>query len=287
LIARAWQDNRRARASATAGPLPAAHPSATSTPRCDDRAAHGRRGVSHVISADQRAGARGVNRRARSRISTGMHLRSLVALLSLVAASSACHLADAQVKGSGAARTEARAVGSFSKLSAGGAIHLTITVGGATAVTVTADDNVVPLIRTRVQADRLIIDTADGYTPRTPVAVVVTTPRLTALGLSGATTAEARGLTGDRFALDLSGASHATLTGATTAIAIEASGAAQLDGRALATQDATVSASGASQLELAVARALTVEASGASEVAYRGTPAVTKATSGTSRVRRR
>ena len=157
-----------------------------------------------------------------------MHLRSLVALISIVAASSACSPADAQVKGTGTARTEARAVGRFSKLSAGGAIHLTITVGGATAVTVTADDNVVPLIRTRVQADRLIIDSADGYTSRTPIEVVVTTPRLTALGLSGATTAEARGLTGDRFALDLSGDSHATLTGTATAIAIAASGAAQL-----------------------------------------------------------
>lgn len=216
-----------------------------------------------------------------------MHLRSLVALISIVAASSACSPADAQVKGTGTARTEARAVGRFSKLSAGGAIHLTITVGGATAVTVTADDNVVPLIRTRVQADRLIIDSADGYTSRTPIEVVVTTPRLTALGLSGATTAEARGLTGDRFALDLSGDSHATLTGTATAIAIAASGAAQLDGRAMATQDATVSASGASQLDLAVARALTVEASGASDVAYRGTPAVTKATSGVSRVHAR
>ena len=50
---------------------------------------------------------------------------------------------------------------------------------------------------------------------------------------------------------------------------------------------ATVAASGASHVALAVARGLTVEASGASVVEYAGAPAVTKATSGASRVRQR
>jgi hypothetical protein len=210
-----------------------------------------------------------------------------LSLVPLAVALFACNLADAQVKGSGTARTEAREVGDFASVSAGGAVALTITVGGATAVSVTADDNIVPLIRTRVQGDRLIIDSTDGYTAKTPVRIAITTPRLTALGLSGATTAEATGVTGDRLAVELSGASKATLTGATAAVAIEAGGAAELDATKLAAQDATVAASGASHVALAVARGLTVEASGASVVDYRGAPAVTKATSGTSRVRQR
>ena len=208
-------------------------------------------------------------------------------LIPLAVALSACNLADAQVKGTGTARTEARAVGGFTSVSAGGAVELTITIGGATAVSVTADDNIVPLIRTRVQGDRLIIDSTDGYTPKTPVRIAITTPRLTALGLSGATTAATTGITGDRFALDLSGASEATVAGAATAITVEASGASELDATRLAAQDATVAASGASQVRLAVARGLTVQASGASAVDYWGSPAVTKATSGASRVRAR
>lgn len=207
-------------------------------------------------------------------------------LLPLAFALFACNLADAQVKGTGAARTEARAVGGFTSVSAGGAVALTITVGGATAVSVTADDNVLPLIRTRVKGDRLIIDSTDGYSPKTPVTIAITTPSLAALGLSGATTASATGLTGDRFALDLSGASKATLAGTAAAITIEASGASDLDATKLAAQDATVAASGASQVRLAVARGLTVEASGASAVDYWGAPQVTKATSGASRVRK-
>ena len=68
---------------------------------------------------------------------------------------------------------------------------------------------------------------------------------------------------------------------------IETSGAAEVDATKLAAQDATVAASGASHVALAVARGLTVEASGASVVEYAGAPAVTKATSGASRVRQR
>ena len=210
-----------------------------------------------------------------------------LSLVPLAVALFACSLADAQVKGSGTARTEARAVGDFASVSAGGAVALTITVGGATAVSVTADDNVVPLIRTRVQGDRLIIDSTDSYTAKTPVRIAITTPRLTALGLSGATTATAAGVTGDRLAIDLSGASRASLAGAAAAVTIETSGAAEVDATKLAAQDATVAASGASHVALAVARGLTVEASGASVVEYAGAPAVTKATSGASRVRQR
>lgn len=209
------------------------------------------------------------------------------AFFPLVTALFACNLADAQVIGAGPSRTEARSVGAFREVSAGGAVHLTINVGAPTAVTVTADANVVPLIRTRVQGDRLIIDSTDAYTAKAPVEIAITTPRLTALALAGAATAAAGGVTGDAFALDLSGGSRATLVGAVTTIAIDASGAAALDGRALTAQEATVSASGASRVDVAVARALTAVASGASDVIYRGAPAVTKATSGVSRVRKR
>ncbi|MBL8623722.1 MAG: DUF2807 domain-containing protein [Myxococcales bacterium] len=209
-----------------------------------------------------------------------------LSLVPLAFALFACNLADAQVKGNGTARTEARAVGGFASVSAGGAVALTITVGGATAVSVTADDNVLPLIRTRVQGDRLIIDSTDSYSPKTPVRIAITTPTLTALGLSGASSATATGVTGSGLAVDLSGASKATLAGTTAAITIEASGAAELDTTKLAAQDATVAVSGASHVALAVARGLTVEASGASMVDYWGSPAVTKATSGVSRVRK-
>lgn len=199
----------------------------------------------------------------------------------------ACNLASAQVRGDGHARTEARTVGAFSSVSAGGALHVTIRFGTPAAVTVTADANIVPLIRTRVQGDRLIVDSTGGFAPKTPVEVAITVPSLTALEVSGASAAEAHGLAADAFAVEVSGASTARLDGTVAALTVEASGAGNLDAGRLAVTDATVAASGASHVELRVAHGLTAAASGAAEIRYQGKPSVTRDVSGAASVKPR
>jgi hypothetical protein len=208
-------------------------------------------------------------------------------LVALTFALFACNLADARIKGSGPALTESRTVGDFKSISAGGAIELTVAVGSATSVTVSADDNVVPVIRTRVKGDRLIIDSKDSYDSKHPVRVAVTAPALTALELSGASTGVVAGLTADQFALQVSGAARARLKGTATTVAIEANGAAVIDADALTVRDATVGASGASKVLVNVTGGLTVAASGASAVRYLGSPSVTKDVSGAATVKPR
>ncbi len=208
-------------------------------------------------------------------------------LVVLALASFACHAARGETEGSGVARTEPRTVGDFTGVAAAGAVRLAVSVGGATSVAVTADDNVVPLIRTRVVDGQLSIDAVRRYAPKTPVTITITTPSLTALAISGATTAEARGVSGARLAVVLSGASKAVLAGSASSLELAASGDSSLDAAGLAADEARVVVSGSSAVTVAAARALSVVASGDSTVEYLGKPTLSQNVSGTSRVRPR
>jgi hypothetical protein len=56
------------------------------------------------------------------------------------------------IQGSGVSKTESRSVGSFSKIDLSGSPDVEVAVGPATSVSVTADDNIVPIIETTVRA---------------------------------------------------------------------------------------------------------------------------------------
>lgn len=214
-------------------------------------------------------------------------MRSHFVLLGLSAALVACTAADAQVRGNGSAKTESRTPGDFAAIAVGGAITVDISVGASTSVTVSADANVLPLIRTEVKGGRLVIEPTARYRTSTPVKVAITTPTLTGLSLAGASVGTVAGVDGGRLAADVSGASELTLRGALAQLTLDASGASQIEGRGLTATNATVGASGASQVEVTVKRALTAAASGASRIDYWGGATVTKVVSGASQIRKR
>ncbi len=213
-----------------------------------------------------------------------MHRRSFVGVLAVAALALACDAEVKPVRGSGTAKTEARSVGAFTGVEVAGAVHVAITVGRPASVSVTADDNLVDRVTTRVDGERLRIATAGSYSPKVAMTVAITTPSLVTLALSGATSADVRGLAGDPLAVALAGASKATLAGTARQVSIDVGGASQLDAEQLVAGDATVAASGASRAVVHATGTLTVDARGASEVGYRGQPTVRETTSGTSRV---
>ncbi len=72
------------------------------------------------------------------------------------------------------------------------------------------------------------------------------------------------------LSLDLSGASDAKISGTAVSIKIESSGASDVKGYELITDNCTVRASGASDVNITVNKEMNVTASGASDVFYKG-----------------
>jgi hypothetical protein len=209
-----------------------------------------------------------------------------------------------QLVGSGTAETESREVEEFAEISVSGAIKLDVTIGEATEIAVTADNNILPHVKTEVVSKRLKIYVDESYSSKLGVKVKMTALALRGLRASGACKTSVNNASGERFRLGLSGGSdcrwqgevdalalkfdggsHATFSGTAGRLEMNCSGASKADARDLQVKTAKAQLSGASTARVNVSDDLNVEASGASSLRYSGQPTVKKNVSGASTVR--
>jgi hypothetical protein len=204
------------------------------------------------------------------------------------------------------ARTEDRDVAEFDAVQVAAGIHATVEIGPRRPVRIDADDQVLPLVETRVENGELHI----GFKPHTsfhsmqPVTVTIQTPQLRGVGASGgsivratftrANEAEidasggseirARGVDAGRLLVSGSGGSKLNVQGRADTLRLEMSGGTELHGQDLSVKDAQVHASGGSTGEFRANGNLRGNLSGGSELHVRGQPKTKVATSGGSSV---
>ena len=192
------------------------------------------------------------------------------------------------VKGSGNVKSEIRDAVDFKKIEAGGAVRIFITAQKDFSVEISADDNILPLIKTEVSGDTLKIYSNDRISPKNEIRVNISLPMLENLDISGASGAEVTNVTADQLKLEASGASKIKIDGTSKSLNGDASGASSIDAENLKTEDADVEASGASKITVSPTGNLKADASGASNVYYTGEPrSVEKKSSGASSVKQK
>ena len=215
------------------------------------------------------------------------------------------------VTGSGNVITEARTVSGFNGVSLAGLGELTMTQGDTESLTVQADDNLMPLIKTEVRGGTLFIYFDRDYqgaiiAPIKPVRFDLHVKDLSAIEIAGAANVNVANLKTDRLSMTVSGAGNIKLdqldaSEMTTTI----SGAGNLDvaGRVvkqaanlsgignyravnLNSQTAQITISGAGSATLRASESLDVSIRGAGSVNYYGNPKVTRTVAGVGMVKR-
>ncbi|MBW2276234.1 MAG: DUF2807 domain-containing protein, partial [Deltaproteobacteria bacterium] len=210
------------------------------------------------------------------------------------------------VKGSGKPGSEQRQVSPFSEVRISGGIDVKIHTAKETTCTVSGDDNIVPLVVTENVGSSLKIYTRENVRPKTPITIVLTTPALARLDLSGSCDADVHGVHGaglgveisgsgdvdlvgidvDRLDVDVSGSGDVSASGSADRVEFEVSGSG--DGRmgALCTKDTVFRVSGSGSVEVAVTHTLEARISGSGTFKYLGDPTVDKHVSGSAEIRR-
>lgn len=197
-------------------------------------------------------------------------MRALLGLVVVVAVG--CQWFGGGEAGSGTPKTEPRQVGAFAQVELAGAFHADITAGAPQSVEISGDDNLVPLVTTEIKGDRLHIGTTKPVRPKLDLAAKLATPTLTALSVSGSSQIELRGVSGDAFAIDVSGSARTKAAGTAKKLTIHVSGSASIDTTALAAEDVSVVINGSADIDVSVTGVLDVTISGSGHVRYRGTP---------------
>ncbi|RFZ85498.1 DUF2807 domain-containing protein [Mucilaginibacter terrenus] len=196
------------------------------------------------------------------------------------------------VRGSGVSATEKRTVVDFEKIDISGGFNVHIRQDSSSAVTITADDNLLKYIKTSVEGGKLRIYSTRNFFGGSNVSVSVGFKHLRALEASGGVEVVGDGHinTGD-FDLDLSGSTNVklditaarvhtegsgsteiSLKGQATSHDIDMSGSGTVDALDFVVGKYNIETSGASHCRINVLTDLSVHTSGSSEIEYRGNP---------------
>jgi len=190
------------------------------------------------------------------------------------------------VNGSGQTKSETRAVSGFTGIELSGIGEVTIEQGDAEALTIEADDNVLPALTSEVEGSVLRL----GTKPRTrvqtrnPIRYRVTVEDLTRIDLSGSGTVSGVGLKATTLEVDISGSGTMNLAGTADQQEVEVSGSGQYEAAQLASRSVSIEISGSGKATVAAAEQLRVDISGSGTVTYSGDPAIDQSISGSGRL---
>lgn len=162
---------------------------------------------------------------------------TFVTLLVITLALAACDgtiLDQTTVRGSGVLGAEERNVPAFTTIRTASSVDVIVTSGPEQRVVASADDNVLPYLRTDVEGETLVVDVRpDGggglsiLNTRHPMQVEVTVPGLTELVVNSSGDISAERLEGDDIALEINSSGDITVgevRGDRVRIAVNSSG---------------------------------------------------------------
>lgn len=190
--------------------------------------------------------------------------------------------------GSGRLVTESRTVQGFDSVSMGGVGRLVIRHAGSESLEITAEDNILPVIRSEVRGTTLFLDLApvSSLSPTREIVYRLAVRELNEIEATGASIIEVAGLDTERLHVRLSGASSLVASGSADRQDVEVSGASSLRAEDLRSRMVTADVSGTSQCVVRVSDRLEAKVSGVSLLEYFGDPVVIANTSGGSTLRR-
>jgi hypothetical protein len=192
------------------------------------------------------------------------------------------------VRGSGAIRSEQREVAGFTAISLSGGGDVQVEQSGVESLTVEAEENLLPLLETRVDNGRLTLGSRPNVniSPTRPIRYHVTVKSLTALNISGSGSFRVEGIDTPRLRADISGSGSATLAGRADDVRLIVSGSGDYDAAGLASKTASVEISGSGSATVNASERVEAHVSGSGSVRYLGNPAVDQHVSGSGSIAR-
>ena len=178
-----------------------------------------------------------------------------------------------QVIGSNRIVSQRRPVSNFRVIEVRDAAEVVVRVGPSPSLVITADDNLLPLLRTDIRdGNRLVIESSRSYRTRRSPRITITVPRLSAFALRGSGDAVIDGVNGSELALALSGSGNVQARGRSGSLSVAINGSGDVDTSGLVAGSAAVAISGSGDAIVRTNGALTGVIRGSGTVHYIGRP---------------
>ena len=177
---------------------------------------------------------------------------------------------ESKVKGSGKQATETRAVAAFTAIDATGIGRLKLRVGEIESLKITADDNILPLIKSEVKDGVLVLSTKGATKSKTDIVFDVTAKTIKRLENSGTVSIDARGFNGGDLSVETSGVGSIMLAGRVESLKAELSGVGSLEAEELVADRVRTSLSGVGSASVRAEKSISGTVSGVGSLTWKG-----------------
>jgi|SRR5712671_2976536 len=192
-------------------------------------------------------------------------------------------------RGSGNSGSEDRKVSGFDSVSLNGSGRLLVDQNGTESLSITTDDNLLPLITSEVHGKQLVLSVREGSNidPTKDVVFKVTAKNLNRISINGSASAEATGVHTDGLRLDIAGSGDITASGKSDRQDISIAGSGKYLGADLKTKTATINIAGSGDAVVAASDSLDVTIAGSGSIQYIGDPKITQSVLGSGSISRK
>jgi hypothetical protein len=170
----------------------------------------------------------------------------------------------------------------FDKVTANGAIDVTITVGEAESINVQGSEERVKNFSAEVKGTTLVLEEKSSglFGHKGRLHVTITVPKLTAYVVNGSGDATINGVKSDAFSLEVNGSGDITVSGESADCSISVNGSGDINAKGLKTKKASVNIAGSGDIDVSASNDLSVTVAGSGDVTYFGDPKVTTSVTG-------
>ncbi len=176
-----------------------------------------------------------------------------------------------KVKGNGIKATETRAVAEFTAIEATGIGSLKLRVGEADSLKISADENILPLIKSEVRDGVLVLSTTGATKSKTDIVFEATAKTIKRLENSGTVSIDARGFNGGDLSVETSGVGSITLVGRVDSLKADLSGVGSLEAEELTADRVTTNLTGVGSASVRAQKSINGSVSGIGSLTWKGT----------------
>jgi hypothetical protein len=200
---------------------------------------------------------------------------------------SACDTDVFGVRGSGTVITESRDVSGFDEIIVLGSGEVVVDIDGTESLTIEAEDNIMPLLKTEVSNGRLELSVDSNISPTTAVRYTITAAALAGVSIAGSGDITVTGVEAGSFDVEISGSGRVEPIGTTDTLVLDISGSGKYVGSGMVAAAGTVVISGSGKAVVNVTDVLDVDVNGSGSVKYIGDPSLTTSISGSGNIQQR
>ena len=177
------------------------------------------------------------------------------------------------LQGSGTSKTEDREVTEFDSIVLYGAGTVNVSLGESPKLTVSADDNLLELIESKVEEGQLKIKPTESISAKSDLVYEITTNSLTKLVVDGAAKVNLNDVKGSDLTLEVNGAASASGSGEVDQLTIATKGASSVKLQELHAKTLNVKLAGAGSATVFASESVDAEIAGVGSIIVHGNPA--------------